>query len=72
MSNTVYIYCLYILGVAAAGVIVSGFVRRMREIGVRQSLTTKWLIILLLLGSWITFFVTLLEMFTSNNTHHND
>lgn len=72
MSNTVYIYCLYLLGVSAAGVIVSGFVRRMREIGVRQSLITKWLIILLLLGSWITFFITIIEMFTSNNTHHND
>lgn len=72
MSNTVYLYCLYILGVSATGVIISGFVRRMREDGIRQSLTTKWLIILLLLGSWITFFITLFEMFTSNNTHHND
>ncbi len=72
MSNTVYIYCLYILGVSAAGVIVSGFVRRMREIGVHQSLIAKWIMILLLLGSWITLFITLFEIFTSNNTHHND
>ena len=72
MSNTVYIYYLYILGVAAAGVIVSGFVRRMRETGFYQSLIAKWIAILLLLGSWITFFVTIIEIFTSNNTHHND
>lgn len=72
MSNTIYIYFLYILGVSATAVIILGFIRRMREDGIRQSLTTKWMIILLLLGSWITFFITIIEMFTSNNTHHND